>query len=118
MLDLELFDGPYYLAGYSVECAIKSCIAKKTKRWEFPEKKRVDSSYSHDLKDLLRVAGLSDEQFKRAKEETYFLKNWEIVQSWSEQSRYRRSTKDSTRQIIEAIRDRQHGVISWLKLHW
>jgi hypothetical protein len=45
-------DGAYYLAGYAVECALKACIAKETKRYEFPDKKRVDSSYSHNL-DLL-----------------------------------------------------------------
>src|ERR1035438_10042229 len=47
LLKAGLFDGAYYLAGYAVECALKACIAKETRRFEFPDKKRVDSSYSH-----------------------------------------------------------------------
>lgn len=60
LLKLGLFDGAYYLAGYAVECGLKACIAKRTRRYEFPDKKRVDSSYSHKLVELIRVAGLED----------------------------------------------------------
>jgi len=31
-------EGAYYLAGYAAECAFKACIAKKTERFEFPDK--------------------------------------------------------------------------------
>src|SRR5271157_3191242 len=58
LLKLGLFDGAYYLAGYAVECALKACIAKGTGRGEFPDKKKVDSSHSHNLRDLIKVAGL------------------------------------------------------------
>ena len=30
--------GAYYLMGYAVECALKACIAKQTKRYDFPPK--------------------------------------------------------------------------------
>ena len=46
---LGMNDGAYYLAGYCVECALKACIAKATLRHEFPDKKRVDLSYTHNL---------------------------------------------------------------------
>ena len=118
MLDLELFDGAYYLAGYSVECAIKACIAKKTKRWQFPEKRRVDSSHTHNLKELLRVAGVFDELSTQARNDPLFDKHWETVQIWSEQSRYRRNHQQSAREILNAVADKHHGVIAWLKLHW
>jgi hypothetical protein len=48
LLKAELPDGAYYLAGYAVECALKACIAKETQRYEFPDKKRVNSSHTHD----------------------------------------------------------------------
>jgi HEPN domain-containing protein len=38
LLRLGLSDGAYYLAGYAVECALKACIAKGTRRYEFPDK--------------------------------------------------------------------------------
>jgi len=49
----RLTDGAYYLAGYAVECALKACIAKKTQRHEFPDKRRVDASHTHNLIQLL-----------------------------------------------------------------
>lgn len=33
LLNKRYYDGAYYLTGYAVECALKSCIAKKTKRY-------------------------------------------------------------------------------------
>jgi len=52
------YDGAYYLSGYIIECGLKACIAKSTKRYEFPDKKRVRESYTHDLEKLVKVAGL------------------------------------------------------------
>jgi hypothetical protein len=37
---LRLYDGAYYLAGYAVECALKACIARRTSRYDFPDKGR------------------------------------------------------------------------------
>ena len=51
--------GAYYLAGYAVECALKACIAKKTKRFEFPAKAEyIRKLYAHELDKLLSLAGL------------------------------------------------------------
>ena len=62
LLERGLSDGAFYLAGYAVECALKACIAKGTLRGEFPDKKKVESSHSHNLLQLRKVAGL-DEAF-------------------------------------------------------
>lgn len=118
MLNLGFCDGAYYLGGYSVECAIKSCIAKGTQRYEFPDKRKVESSYSHDLRELIRVAGLEEARLDQAGKDPDFRRNWDIVQSWSEQSRYRSHRLESAQELLVAISDRRHGVISWIKLHW
>ena len=52
LLAAGLPDGAYYLAGYSVECALKACIAKRTQEHDFPEQKRAIDSHTHDLRDL------------------------------------------------------------------
>ena len=49
------FSGAYYLAGYSVECALKACIAKQTARYDFPDKSKANDSFVHDLKKLAGV---------------------------------------------------------------
>jgi HEPN domain-containing protein len=118
LLRLGLSDGAYYLAGYAVECALKACIAKGTRRYEFPDKKRVDSSYSHSFRDLIRVAGLEKALGERVAKDPVFEKNWNVVSDWSEQSRYRKNGREPARLLITAIADEQHGVMSWIKLHW
>lgn len=53
LLQAHLFDSAFYLTGYAVECALKACIAKGTRRFEFPDKKKVESSHSHNLLQLI-----------------------------------------------------------------
>ena len=118
LLGLGLHDGAYYLAGYAVECALKACIAKSTRKYEFPDKKKVDSSYSHSLRELLRVAGLDEARDEAAMLDAEFRENWRIVQSWSEQSRYRRHRPDAARELLDAIMSPRSGVARWIKRHW
>jgi uncharacterized protein YjaG (DUF416 family) len=118
LLAVGLVDGAYYLAGYAIECALKACIAKKTRRHEFPDRKKVETSYSHKLLDLVRVAGLEDACLERARSDPAFRTNWDVVQLWSEQSRYERYRPEAAHELLEAIGDRRHGVMSWIKLHW
>ncbi len=118
MRRLGLFDGAYYLAGYAVECAIKACIAKGTQRGEFPDKKKVESSHSHNLRELIRVAGLEERRLEQAGKDPDFRTNWDVVQSWSEQSRYRKNSSEATQALLDAVGDRRHGVVSWIKLQW
>ena len=111
-------DGAYYLAGYAVECALKACIAKGTQRFEFPDKKRVDSSYSHNLDLLVRIAGLEDARAAYFKQSSEFRRHWDLVQFWSEESRYQRHRPEAAADLVAAVGDRRHGVISWIKLYW
>ena len=102
LLDAGLPDGAYYLAGYSVECALKACIARKTERFEFPDKARVLASYGHKIPVLLATAGL-DEAVRREpspKLET----NWKVVRTWEVESRYERRSMSEAEALINAIR--------------
>ena len=118
LLAVGLPDGAYYLTGYAVECALKACIAKGTRRYEFPDRNKVESSYSHKLGDLVRVAGLEDVRLARARVDPAFRTNWDVVQLWSVDLRYERHRAEAAYQLLEAVSDRRHGVISWIKLHW
>ena len=111
-------DGAYYLAGYCVECALKACIAKFTERHDFPDKKRADVSYTHSLRNLLVVARLDKLQVAEANRDAVFRNNWNLVESWSEQSRYSTTRAETAKKLIEAVGDRNHGVLRWIKLHW
>jgi hypothetical protein len=110
--------GAYYLAGYCVECALKACIAKATVRHEFPDKKKVDLSYTHSLRGLLSVAGLQKALVQESRRDAAFRDNWDILQLWSERSRYSASPAATAKKLIEAVGDRNHGILRWIRLHW
>ena len=112
------YDGAYYLSGYVIECALKACIAKQTERHQFPDKKTADASHTHRLEDLLRVAQLGDFHREEARGNLIFEANWNLVKDWSEQSRYRKHSRDAAKAIFSAIADRKHGVLKWIKRHW
>lgn len=112
------FDGAYYLAGYSVECALKACIAKHTRRYDFPDKKHVNYSHTHDLKTLVRIAKLEQLRVEEAKTDAAFRDYWDVVQQWSEQCRYRRYDKTEGKALVDAVSNARHGVLRWIKQHW
>src|SRR5437763_17213662 len=84
LLDNGLWDGAYYLAGYAVECALKACIAKQTRRYDFPERDDVNQSYTHNLEALVRVARLTVELEAQLQADPEFARNWDTVKIWRE----------------------------------
>lgn len=112
------FNGTYYLGGYIVECALKACIARQTKKSEFPDRKRVNASYTHRLEDLVGVAGLRDDLQREAAANKAFEVNWGIVKDWSEESRYESHSRQEAEDLLNAISDQRNGVLPWLRRHW
>lgn len=109
--------GAYYLCGYAVECALKACIAKKTKAYQFPPKMdEIRNIYSHRLNELLRVSGLDDELETETKTNKALEVNWNAVRDWTEESRYRTSGLNG-RDLYAAVTGAD-GVLPWLKLRW
>jgi len=109
--------GAYYLAGYAVECALKACIAKKTRRYEFPPKKSyVEKIYQHNLDGLVNAAGLDAELKNEISANLAFAANWTTVKDWTAETRYRTSGlngKDMYNAVVGA-----DGVLPWIKLRW
>jgi len=57
LLERGRWDAAYYLAGYAVECGLKSCIIKKLMATdEFPEKRFSEGCWTHDLSRLVALA--------------------------------------------------------------
>ena len=117
LLENSQYSGAYYLSGYVIECALKACIAKQTHKFDFPDKKTVMDSYTHDLEKLVKVAKL-DTQLKSLLSDNVFSVGWLIVKDWSEESRYQTHDRQKARAIYEAITDPNHGVLQWLQQHW
>lgn len=60
LLDAERYQAAYYLCGYAVEFALKACIARQVREFDFPDRKVVNDSYVHDLKKLLTVSRMAE----------------------------------------------------------
>jgi HEPN domain-containing protein len=118
LLAAGLPDGAYYLAGYSVECALKACIAKRTQLHDFPEKKLVNDSHTHTLKELLRLAELKTELDSVLDADPEMQSNLETVQDWSETARYQRKTALDTIALLTAIESQKGGLLPWIRQRW
>ncbi len=138
LLDRGLYDGAYYLAGYAVECALKACIAKQVRRYEFPEKGFEQKIYTHDLNALLKAGRLQEAHQKQVKADRDFEVQWNVVKLWKSTSRYetlsslqvvgfsrltgkgfvKNRGKERARALYHAIANRKHGVLPWLRNYW
>lgn len=113
------FSGAYYLAGYAVECALKACIAKQIQQYEFPDRKFILNSYTHDLDKLLNTSGLKSELFNEIEENHELNANWSIVKDWNIEIRYDYTISERRAlDLIEAIDHNTNGILKWLRARW
>lgn len=117
LLGNNLYSGAYYLSGYVIECALKACIAKHTQKFDFPDKKTVMDSHTHDLEKLVKVARL-DLDLASRRNNLNFESYWSVTKDWSEESRYRIASKQKAEDIYLAITEPNYGVLLWLQQHW
>jgi HEPN domain-containing protein len=111
--------GAYYLTGYSVECAIKAAIAKRTQRHDFPNRQVAQDSWSHDLKKLLQTAGLWSTFEDAMRTNPNLVLNWAVAKDWSESSRYILTTsQQQAADLYSACTAKTHGLLSWIKTYW
>ncbi len=118
LLENGNYEGSYYLCGYVVECGLKACIAKQTRLHDFPDKKAVNASYSHNLKDLVKIASLGPTLDDELESDPDFADNWNTVKDWSEKSRYEKHTYNEAQDLYSSIADAKQGVLQWLQQYW
>ena len=119
LLAAKRWASAYYLAGYAVECGLKSCIIRRLMTTdEFPEKKFSEQCWTHSLTQLLSLAGLKADLDAALKADPELLTKWNNVKDWTESSRYARKTKAKAEELYEAITDKKHGVLLWIKVRW
>lgn len=116
LLTNSRYGGAYYLSGYAVECGLKACIAKLTKAEDFYDKKLANNIFKHDLEELANYARLDIKQLSTA--DPAFAANWAQVKDWSEESRYETHTQEEAGQMIQAVRDGDHGVMRCIRQYW
>jgi HEPN domain-containing protein len=113
------FDGAFYLLGYAIECALKACIAKQTKEYDFPpDRKAVEAIYKHNSGDLLKASTLEREHEQARRASSAFDANWKIIQGWTEQGRYQQGKSEKEVQEFFSAIVGDEGVLPWLKKFW
>lgn len=118
LLKQQQWSGAYYLAGYAVECGLKSCIAKQFLANEFPDKKFVNNVFTHDLQSLVNLAGLKTSLDHAMNANSMLELNWSLTKDWNEQSRYRIWTEQQANDLLDAISHRTNGVMKWVRSQW
>lgn len=111
--------GAYYVAGYAVECALKACIARQTRRHDFPDKKAATDSHTHDLVKLVGVAGLIQQLDAASETDKTFDLNWFVVKDWRVEDRYSLDiSPEEAKDLYRAICTRKSGLMTWIRRFW
>jgi HEPN domain-containing protein len=122
LLKTGRWSAAYYLAGYAVEVAIKSCILTHLEATEmgiiFEDKRFSEKCWTHDLGKLVEYAGLEDSFQQEMILNLSFGKHWLLVKDWKEISRYEQRTQAEAEGLYNAITHPSDGVLPWIKKHW
>jgi HEPN domain-containing protein len=110
-------EGAYYPTGMAVECAIKACIAKNTKRHDFPPNQNaIKDIYTHDLVKLIGAAKLQIALDGDRRKNISLKNRWDVVKDWNINSRYAVSGLNA-KDLYRAVSGR-NGVMQWLRQRW
>jgi len=115
LLESGLPSGAYYLAGYVIECELKAFIAAGFRANEIPDKSRVNSIYTHNLRDLLSLADLKSPLEDDMSENSGLRESWATISKWSEHARYEIWTPDAAATMLEAVGAADKGLLQWLQ---
>jgi hypothetical protein len=115
----------YYVSGYAVECALKSCVLSRMVHtgWIFEPKVKTDEVLTHDFRRLVEIAGLKGELNIRLAASAVaaggaFSANWGTVLQWDVTSRYAIKTELEARDLFSAITQAPDGVLQWIQNYW
>lgn len=97
----------------NVHC--KAVIAAGFRANEIPDKSRVNSIYTHNLKDLLNLAELKGPLEDDMNENSKLRESWATISVWSEHARYRVWTLDDAVDMLEAVGAADTGLLQWLQ---
>jgi hypothetical protein len=122
-LDAGRWAAAYYLAGYAVECGLKSCVLSHLERTGmiFKERKYLKNlagCWTHDLDVLVGLAGLIEELGIASGANPALGGYWGVVKDWEETSRYVQKPEAEARALYEAITHEPDGVLRWLRTRW
>ena len=120
LLDAQRWSGAFYLAGYAMECGLKACVLAFVERTGeiFRDKDFSKNCFTHNLTQIIRVAGLVEVHNDWLKTNPGFAGFWGVAKDWTEVSRYQQTTEIAAKELYEAITSVPDGVLPWIRTHW
>ena len=119
LFEASFFDGARYLVGYSIELALKARICRLLDVEEYPATGDLGRVYAtHDLDRLLTLAGL---RRKLDLSSPAVFASWSVATPWKPEQRYDRAgtvTRSNAEDILNAVRHKTSGVLTWIKKYW
>ena len=118
-------DGAIYLAGYSLELALKARICYLLDS-DYPTGGDFKQAFfSHRFETLIFLAGLKNKLSAKKATDTAFGVNWSLVadptNGWNETFRYKSigsSSISKTAEVLDALENSTHGILPWIKTLW
>ncbi len=110
----------YYVAGYAVECGLKSCVLAQMIHTGgvFKRKKFSEECFTHDFASLVELAGLTASVNAQCKANQIFARFWGSAILWKETSRYESKTQPEADELYLAITNQANGVMQWIRNYW
>jgi hypothetical protein len=120
LLDRQRWSFAFYAAGYTVECALKSCLLARMIHtgWVFEEKWKAQDCLTHDFNELVRLAGLKAELDAKLASDPVFRLNWLITIQWRVETRYTTKLQADAEALYNAVTQDPGGVLPWLRAYW
>lgn len=84
----------------------------------FADRRYAERCWTHDLEELVRLAGLAEPLGRETAANPTRGQNWLTVRQWTESSRYRRTVHHEAKRLYRAITDKPDGIMPWITNHW
>jgi hypothetical protein len=110
----------YYVVGYAVECALKSCVLARMTHTGgvFQDKKFAEKCFTHNFNELVKLAELTTELNAHLAANPAFVGNWGTAGLWTETSRYESKAQSEAEALYNAITNVPDGVLMWTQSYW
>jgi HEPN domain-containing protein len=121
LLDNHRWSAAYYVAGYAVECGLKACVLVRVvtePKVIFDIKKFSESCWTHNLLELVKLAGLEATRAADIAANLVLRNHWQITKDWNEKVRYQTVSHQKAKKLYRAITDTTNGVMQWIRAHW
>jgi HEPN domain-containing protein len=121
LLDTRRWSAAYYLAGYAVECGLKSCVLARVAAAAeviFEDRRFSEKCWTHSIEALVKLAGLEAVRSADTSANHALRDNWLIVKDWSETSRYETKSHWVAKKLYKAITNKTNGVMPWIRVRW